>query len=94
VIVEATLEKVRLNNEKLLIKKLTENYPQKLGRPLLNDSDGPVKIKLKPQLIQIVKLDPTEQVFITNVWNNFVSLILFLNGDISTIIKLTIYFFL
>jgi len=49
-------EKVRLNNEKLLIEKLTKNYPQKFGRPLLNESQGPVVITLKSQLIQIVKL--------------------------------------
>lgn len=55
-LVEATIEKVRLNNEKLLIQKLTGNYPEKLGRPLLNDSDGPVLIRIRPQLIQIVKL--------------------------------------
>lgn len=55
-VVESSVEKVRLNNEKLLIKKLTENYPQIYGRPLINDSAGPVIIKLKVQLIQIVKL--------------------------------------
>lgn len=56
VVVEASVDKVRLNNEKLLIKKLTESYPQKFGRPLINDTDGPVIIKLRVQLIQIVKL--------------------------------------
>jgi hypothetical protein len=71
-VVNGNIEKVRLNNEKLLIKKLTESYPQKFGRPLINDSDGPVSIKLKMQLIQIVKLDATDQVFVTNVWNNYV----------------------
>ena len=56
--VYGNVSKVRLNNEKLLIKKLTENYPQKYGRPLLNNTDilGPMKISLKLQLIQIVKL--------------------------------------
>ena len=52
----ASVGKVKLNNEKLLIKKLTENYPQKYGRPLLNISDGPARIQLKLQLIQIVNL--------------------------------------
>ncbi len=65
------MEKVRLNNEKLLIKKLTENYPQKFGRPLLNDSDGPVKIRLKPQLIQIVKLVRSSYRFIYLGFNLF-----------------------
>lgn len=55
-VVEGSLDKVRLNNEKLLIKKLTENYPQKFGRPLINDTDGPVVIRMRVQLIQIVKL--------------------------------------
>lgn len=64
-------EKVRLNNEKLLIEKLTKNYPQKFGRPLLNESQGPVVITIKSQLIQIVKLDPNNQVLATNIWNNF-----------------------
>jgi hypothetical protein len=67
------VSKVRLNNEKLLIKKLTENYPQKFGRPFLNDSSEPLYIKIRAQLIQIVELDATEQVLVTNVWNNFVS---------------------
>ena len=58
VAIYGNVSKVRLNNEKLLIKKLTENYPQKFGRPLLNNTDilGPLKISLKLQLIQIVKL--------------------------------------
>ena len=57
-VVQSNVSKVRLNNEKLLIKKLTENYPQKYGRPLLNNTDllEPLKISLKLQLIQIVKL--------------------------------------
>jgi hypothetical protein len=52
----STVSKVRLNNEKLLIKKLTENYPQKFGRPFLNDSSEPLYIKIRAQLIQIVEL--------------------------------------
>jgi hypothetical protein len=60
-----------MNNEKLLIKQLTENYPQKFGRPFLNDTKEPLVIKMRVQLIQIVKLDPVDQVLVTNVWNNF-----------------------
>ncbi|CAF0873576.1 unnamed protein product [Brachionus calyciflorus] len=70
-VVDCTMQQARLNNEKLLIKKLTENYPQKFGRPLLNDSDGPVVIKLRIQLIQIVKLDAIDQTMVTNVWTNY-----------------------
>lgn len=60
-------EKVRLNNEKLLIEKLTKNYPQKFGRPLLNESQGPVVITLKSQLIQIVKLVCYTSLFLLNI---------------------------
>ena len=54
--VNTQVSKVRLNNEKLLIKQLTENYPQKLGRPFLNDSTEPLVVRMRVQLIQIVKL--------------------------------------
>lgn len=49
-------EKIRLNNEKLLIKKFQDKYPVKYGRPSLNISEGPIKIGLRVQLIQIVKV--------------------------------------
>lgn len=50
------MEKVRLNNEKLLIKRFNEHYPGKYGRPLLNHTEGPVIFKLRVQIIQIVKV--------------------------------------
>ena len=65
--------KSKLTNEKLLMKRLIDNYPQKIGRPVLNDTDGPVKYTLKCQLFQIINLDPGNQVFVTNIWNTFVS---------------------
>jgi hypothetical protein len=72
-VVENSVSKVRLNNEKLLIKQLTENYPQKFGRPFINDSLGePLVVKMRVQLIQIVKVDPNNQILQTNVWTNFV----------------------
>jgi hypothetical protein len=74
--IECQVSKVRLNNEKLLIKQLTENYPQKFGRPFLNDSSEPLLVRMRVQLIQIVKLDANEQVLLTNVWNNFVRIFL------------------
>lgn len=54
--VVASLPKVRMNNEKLLIKKFIEKYPVKYGRPLENITQGPVTIRLRVQLIQIVKV--------------------------------------
>lgn len=74
-LVYGALAKVRMNFEKQLIKKFIEKYPVKYGRPLWNISQGPVKIGLRVQLIQIVKVDPVDQVLVTNVWNNFVSVV-------------------
>lgn len=65
--------KPRMNNEKLLIQKFMDEYPEKYGRPLRNITEGPVTIGLRVQLIQIVKIDPLDNVLVTNVWNNFVS---------------------
>lgn len=70
--VDCSISKVRLNNEKLLIKTLTENYGQKLGLPTMKDRSEPLLIKLRIQLIQIVELDAIKQVLSTNIWSSYV----------------------
>ena len=65
-----------LTNEKKLIKKLRNEYPEKLGRPLLDDINSTVVIYLRLQLIQIVALDATDQQLQTNILYKFVSILI------------------
>ena len=49
-------QKPILTNEKKLINKLRNEYPEKIGRPLGDDINQTVTIYLRLQLIQIVAL--------------------------------------
>ncbi len=63
--------------EKMLIKKLLENYEKvgKIGRPVRNTSSV-LKVEFGLSLFQLMDLDEASQLLTVNVWNKFVSLIL------------------
>jgi Neurotransmitter-gated ion-channel ligand binding domain len=63
-----------MSGEKLLIKRLLENYETIgiVGRPVYNTSET-ISVQYGIGLIQILDLNEKDQILTTNVWCRYVS---------------------